>query len=174
MALSASYTMSQVYGSPTQVSFVDTSTGVNAAVVSRRIYITDENGDYIVVDGTTTDYNLWSGFPGTTSITLALLTQDIAATVRVDWVNISGTVLYTSSTLTHFPMYAKDYYIFLIKSQQSNRKLQSHANFWPNTLRLLGEIKMAYDSINLIQDISASQAALDRAAALIDKPSNFF
>lgn len=172
--LSVNFTTSQVYGSPSQIVFADTTTGVDVAVVSRRIYLTDENGDYVVNTGTTTNYEVWSGFPGTTSITLSPLTKDMALLCRVDWINISGAVLYTKTVLTHFPVYAKDYYIFLIKAQSSNRKLKDNAKFYPNLLKLLGEIKMAYDSIALISDISSCQAALDRAKLLIDKPSYFF
>lgn len=174
MALTVNFTTSQVYGSPSQIVFADTSTGTDAAVVSRKIYMTDESGDPVVVSGTTTSYELWSGFPGTTGITLAALIKDMALNIRVDWVNISGTVLYTKTVLTHFPVYAKDYYIFLIKAQSSNRKLKTHANFYPNLIKLIVEIKVAYDSIALIYDISSCQAALDRAKELIDNPANFF
>lgn len=174
MSLSVNFTNSQSYGSPSNLSFLDISTGSDVLVTGRRIYLIDENGNYIVESGVVTNYNLWAGFPGTTSITLDLFLSDKAFSGRVDWVNSGGAVLYTKPILSHSPMYAKDYYIFLIKSQQSNRKLQSHANFWPNTLRLIGEIKFAYDSINLMSDISACQSSLDRAADLINNPSNFF
>lgn len=174
MPLSVAISTSQIYGSPSLITFNDDSTGSDGSVAARRIYLTDENGDDIVEEGITTAYNLWSGFPATTSITLDLFLRDTAFSGRVDWVDSGGTVLYTIPVLSHSPMYAKDYYIFLIKSQQSNRKLKDHANFWPNTLRLIGEIKFAYDSLNLMSDVSACQSSLDRAAELINNPANFF
>lgn len=177
MALSVNFSTTQSRGTPSKITFTDLSTGVDAAVVSRRITLTDYNGDTYVQDGTTTTYEVWSGFPGTTSIILTILTilnQDRAFLIKVDWINISGTVLYTKTILTLCPIYLKDYYINLIKSQSSNRKLIDHANFYQNEIKLLCSIQEATTAVSEITDIASAQAALDRGKKLIDNQSNFY
>jgi hypothetical protein len=170
------FSVSQTIGEPTKINFQDDSTGVDTqSIVKRRIYPTDKNGDEVVVAGTTVAYEEWNSYPGTTTITLALLpTQDLALDLRVDWLNASNVVQQTLTLRRDFTLYAVTYFIFLIKSLANNPKLKYSANFWPKTIELLGYIKMADDAILLLNDISASQAALGRAKLLIDAPSNFF
>jgi hypothetical protein len=71
-------------------------------------------------------------------------------------------------------LYAKQFYVGLIKSQSSNDKLKSFGNYYQNLIKLLVSIKEAEDSITLLDDISSSQAALNRAKKLIDSPYNFY
>lgn len=174
MPLTQNFTTSQSLATPNKITFTDTSTGTDAAVVSRRIYPTDSDGEEVVEEGTTTAYEEWSGFPGTTTITLDLLTRDTALSVRVDWVNSGGTVLYTKTISVPAIMYMKAYYIFLIKCQQSNPKHITRNNFYENIIKLLNDIKNATDSLTLIDDIKSSQAAMDRGYELINNPSYFF
>lgn len=174
MALSQLFSISQTIGFPSKIILTDSSTGTDAAVVKRRVYITDKDGNYIVVSGTTTDYEEWDDFPATTTITLDLLTSDKAVNVRCDWLNTANTVLYTLTLLRDFTLYAKTYYFSLIKAQSSNPKLKDSANYYQNFIKLLVSIKEADDSVLLLSDISSSQAALNRANTLISSPSNFF
>lgn len=172
MALTENFTATQVLGFPSQILFTDTSTGSDAAIAARRIYLLDSDGEYNVVEGTATDYEVWAYASATK--TLDLLLQDKAFVITVDWVNSAGTVLYTKTTLTGFLLYAKTYYINLIKSQSSRRKLIDHANFYTNEIKLLCSIQEATNAIDLAGDIGSAQAAMIRAKELIDNPSYFF
>ena len=176
MAIVQGFTTSQTLGEPDKINLTDTSTGTDAAVVSRRVYITDKDGIYYTEDGTsaTSAYEEWANFPSTTTLTLDILTQDRAFNIRVDWINVSGTVLYTEPELQDYTLYAKTYYINSIKSQSSNNQLKNHANFYINLIKLLVSIKEADDSVLLLSDISSSQAALNRAKKLVDNPSYFY
>lgn len=168
------FTATQVWGTPNEILLTDTSTDLNVAVVKRRVTITDKDNTGIVESGTTTTYEEWNDYPATTTLTLAVLDSDKAVDVKVDWLNTSNTVLYTKTIRYCFSLYAKQFYVGLIKSQSSNDKLKSFGNYYQNLIKLLVSIKEAEDSITLLDDISSSQAALNRAKKLIDSPYNFY
>lgn len=175
MALTQDFSTSQTLGESSKITLTDGSTGTDAAVVSRRISLIDKDGEYLVKEGTTTDYEVWADFPTTTTIELDVLDgQDRALNVRVDWVNSGGTVLYTKTTLSQFSLYAKTYYLNLIKSQQAVEKLKDSGNYYLNLIKLEASIKQAADAVTLLQDIHSAQGALNRAKKLIDNPQNFF
>lgn len=175
MALSVNWSHSQVLGYPSKLYLTDSSTGTDAAVTGRRIYITDFNGDAVVQSGTTTTYELWGDFPATLSKTLDILpTSDKALLVRVDWVDSNGDERYSKETLIYCNLYAKTAYLNLIKSLQGNSKLKDVGGYFSNVIKLVTSIKQSEDAVNLLSDISSSQAALDRAKELIDNPSYFY
>jgi hypothetical protein len=172
MALSVDFSTTQALGTPGRITITDDSTGSDADVVSRRITFTDNAGNTHVVEGTTTAYELWPIADDT--ITLDLIEEDWAFNVKVQWLNSSNVALYQKTTLILFPLFLKTYYIGLIKSQSSNRKLIDHANFYDNEVKLLCSIQEATNAVNLADDIGSAQAALYRGKTLIDNPSNFF
>lgn len=172
MAITPNFSLSQVWGASNEIVIADTSTGSDVSISARRVYLEDNVGNFLVETGTTTDYEEWEYAED--SITLDVLTQDMALNVTVEWVDSIGDILYTKTVLTHFPLYAKTYYSFLIKAQSSNTRLIDTGNFFANFIKLCSLIKAANDSIEDISDISSSQAALNRAKKLIDNPSNFF
>ena len=172
MPLSENFTATQALGYPSQIIFTDTSTGSDGDIAARRIEVVDSNGDYIVEEGTTTDYEVWPYADAT--ITLDLLTIDRAVYITVYWVNSGGATLYEKTELTVFRLYSITYYIYLIKSQSSNVKLKDNANFYQNEIKLLCSLQEAYDSVYYAGDIKSSQAALTRAKSLVDNPANFF
>ena len=178
MPLTQSFTTSQVLGESSNIVLTDTSTGTDVLVVSRRVYITDKNGLYYGEDGetsTTAIYTEWDNFPGTTTLTIEdVLTQDRSVNVRVDWIEEDGDVRYTATDLQDYTLYAKTLYINSIKAQSNNNQLKAHANFYINMIKLLISIKEADDSVTLLDDISSSQAALNRAKKLVDNPSYFY
>lgn len=174
MAITQNFTASQVYGQPDAIVLTDTSTGTDGAVVGRRVYLTDSNGEPVVEDGNSNDYESWPDFPSTTTITLDVLLKDMALYVRVDWLDSGNSVLYTKTSLVLFPLYLKTYFINLIKAQSSNEKLRDSANFYANEIKLLCSIQEAITAVTDIEDIRSAQAALDRGKKLIDNPQNFF
>jgi len=172
MAIVENFTATQALGFPSQIAFTDTSTGSDGAIASRRIYLVDYSGNYIVEDGTSTDYEVWAYADAT--ITLDLLEIDMALYITVQWLNSGGGVLYEKTELTLFRLYSITYYIYLIKTQSSNIKLRENANFYLNEIRLLCSMQEAYDAVYYAGDIASAQAALTRAKQLVDNPSYFF
>lgn len=172
MPLSENFTAEQALGSPSEIIFTDTSTGTDGTITSRRILLLDSNGDYIVEEGTTTNYEVWDYADST--ITLDVLDIDMALYITVQWLNSSDVVVYSKTELTVFRLYSITYYIYLIKTQSSNIKLRENANFYLNEIKLLASLQEAYDAVFYAGDILSSQAALTRAKSLVDNPSYFF
>ncbi len=172
MPLVESFTATQSLGFPSRITLTDTSTGSDGAIAERRVTVVDSNGDYLVEEGTTTNYEVWPYADAT--ITLDLLTIDRAVYITVYWVNSGGATLYSKTILTVFRLYSITYYIYLIKSQSSNVKLKDNANFYQNEIKLLCSLQEAYDSVYYAGDIKSAQSALTRAKSLVDNPANFF
>ena len=82
LALTVNFSTSQTPGSPGDIIFTDTSTGSDGSVTQRRIYIQSAAGDYLVESGTSTQYEVWSGFPGTTTITLEDILEEIVGDIK--------------------------------------------------------------------------------------------
>lgn len=172
MAFVPDFTATQVLGQPSQIVLTDTHTGTDAAVVAARVVITDSAGNSIVESGNTNSYSPWANIANPLTLTV-FSTKDKAVYVTVNYVNISGTTLYSKIYLKGFLLYAITYYIFIIKSQSSRPQLVDKANFYDSTIKLITEIQNATTAITY-NDIMSAQAAMDRVYQLISKPSYFF
>ena len=76
MPLTPNFSTSQAVGEPSVITVTDTSTGSDAAIASRRVYLVDYEGNYVVAAGTTTAYTPWP--LAQTSIDIDCLTEDMA------------------------------------------------------------------------------------------------
>lgn len=167
MALDVNFTAEQTPGAPGDILFTDTSTGSDVAVTQRRIYIQTDEGDYLVEDGTTTEYEVWSGFPGTTTITLEdILDKDYACRVVVQWLNVSNVVLYDKTLYYGFTCYNEDFDYELTQSVAGNPKLMSDNNWWPNKSLLRNYIDSGNNAVSRNSDISAAQQCYDLATEM--------
>ena len=172
MALSVSFTAGQTPSSPNLVGLVDTTTGTDAAVVSRRIYITDAGGNAVVPSGTTTAYIEWGNFPATTTISLNILTEDMALNIRVDWINISNAVLYSDENTFCFDEYLKQFAYELVQGLVPPVTLDT--NYAENLAKLWVAIKGAENSVTFANDIQASQNCLNQGTYLKTYQQLFF
>ena len=80
MPLTPNFGASQNSGTPSTISFTDTSTGSDVAITKRRIYLLQANGTYLVPSGVTTNYVDWA--LANSSISLDVLSKDSALTVK--------------------------------------------------------------------------------------------
>lgn len=167
MALSVDFSVQQIPGSPGDIVFNDLSTGVDAAVVTRRIFIQAVDGDYVVIDGTTTEYEVWADFPATTSITLEdILTEDISARVVVQWLNVGGTVLYDDTQYVGLTCFNEDFDYELTQNVTGNQLLINDNNFWKNKLLLQNYIDSGDKAIERYSDIVSAQKCYSLATEL--------
>lgn len=109
MALTPNFSASQVEGAPSEIVLTDTSTGSDVTITQRRVYLRTPLGEFLVEEGTSEDYEVWSGFPGTTSITLDVLDKDYALTITVQWLTAGGTVVYDKTYLIGFTLYNEEF-----------------------------------------------------------------
>lgn len=164
MALTVDFTTEQTPGSPGDILFEDISTGSDGTITQRRIYIQAASGDYIVKNGTSTIYEVWSGFPGTTSITLEdILDKDYGCRVVVQWLTAGGNVVYDKTHYIGFNCYNEDEDYSLTQNVASNQLLMNDNRFWVKKCLFSELIDSGDQAIERASDINAAQQCYDLA-----------
>jgi hypothetical protein len=172
MPLVPNFTASQYSGTPSVITLTDTSTGSDVTIVSRRVYLLQANGTFLVPTGNTTDYILWDLVDP--SISIDVLSQDSALSITVQWMNAGNTVV-TSKTISFaFTAYNETFYYGLTESQVANSNLTASTNWYQTKLILRVEIDSADQAITFASDIYSAQAALNRATFISTNQSYFF
>lgn len=173
MALTVSFTVGQSASAPADVVFTDTSTGSDAAVTQRRIYVTDSNGAAVVPSGTSTSYIAWALASNPVTVS-DLLTQDIACTITVQWLNSSNTVLYTSTDVFCLREFNIQQFIYLIQNQALNPGIVQDTSYFNNLCQYWINIVGAETMITEAEDLAGSQACLNRATLMLNDESFYF
>ena len=172
MPLTPNFTASQFSGTPSVITLNDTSTGSDVAITSRRVYLLQANGTFLVPAGTTTDYVVWDLVD--TSIDLDVLSQDSALSITVQWMSSTNTIV-TSKTISFaFTAYNETFYYGLTESQVANSNLSASTNWYQSKLVLRVEIDSADQAITFASDIYSAQAALNRATYISTNQALFF
>ena len=174
MSYIASFTATQYVSVPNLIVFNDTSTGTDAAIKSRRVYMQQSNGAYLVESGVTPpDYEVWSLAVGNT-ISYNVLNKDYALNITVQWLGITDNILYSSTVSYGFSTYAKIYNTKLSKAQVSSPSLLDGDNWLSTKFALNTYIKAADDAISLGAGIAIAQLSLNKAKFIIDNPKLVF
>jgi hypothetical protein len=173
MPLTVNFTVAQTPFNPAIVILTDTSTGSDTNVTQRRIYFTDYNGNPIIPSGATTPYVQWNISDAT--ITVNLLPTDMALNVRVDWLDVSNNVLYTTNTNYCFAQNSLNFfYSNLIQPQSETYNIVQDTNYFSNCAIFWINIIGAQQSVIIGNDITASQACLNRTLFMIQNQADFF
>lgn len=173
MPFTQSFTVAQTPLNPSIIVITDTSTGTpTSPIVQRRITITDYAGNYIVPTGTTTNYIIWA--VGTNPISLDVLTQDMAVNIKVDWYQSGAIIEYTLNANYCFTQFSKQFLYYLIQLQSQNYNIIQDNSYWNNVGILWTNIIGALNSIEIGNDIAASQACLNRTNYMQQNQSIYF
>lgn len=167
MALTPNFTSSQNSGNPLLLTLQDTSTGSDVLITSRRVYLLKSDGTYLVPTGTTTNYIVWAyNLP---SIDISVLTQDYALSIQVDWINVSGTVLYTKTVASGFTAYSETFYYNLTQGQVTiqSPNIALSTNYYQNKMLLRVLIDSGNQAISFASDIYSASICYDSASYLI-------
>jgi len=160
----ASFSISQTLGMPETITLTDTSTGDDAAVVERRVFLVKSDGTYLVPVDTSTDYIVWDYADD--SIDIDAMDKDYSLSITVLWVNVSGTTLYTATVLTTFTMYNDDFEYSLISQEANGDASINNTNWLYGRMKLRLAIDDATNAITAASSITNSQAANDRGTYL--------
>lgn len=171
MALTPSFSVSQSGTSPGTVTLEDTSSGSDAAISVRRVYVSDSSGTYLT-GNSTVDYDTWLLI--NTSISLDILTQDTACEIRVDWCNSGGTVLYTETNSYCLAQYAKNFLYSIVQSQAQTPGVVQDTSYFSNLAQMWANLRGAINAVEVASDLSASQASLNRCINYENNESFFF
>lgn len=174
MALTVSFTASSVAGEPSQIIFVDTSTGSDGTITSRRIYISDTDGNFLVESGTTTEYEVWP-IPLADDITLDVLTKDMAVKIVVQWLNVSNVVVYDYTISAEgFTEYNEEFDYELTQQMTGNPLLINDNKFWDYKSKLRTLIDAGNQAILNAADLYNAQLCYDAATNLRLNSPYFF
>ncbi len=175
MPLTPNFSTSQQAGLPSNVIITDTSTGSDGAIVARRVFLTNYEGEYVVASGTTTNYTPWP--LAQSSISIDCLTQDTALTVTVNWVDAGGVTLYTKTSLAGFTLYNETFYYSLTQGQAAvgnpSYILQDNAYF-QNKSKLRCLIDSGNQAVTLGYDITSAQECYDLATYMVTNQNLYF
>jgi hypothetical protein len=173
MAFSPSFTVSQDLSNPGAVTLTDDSSGSDAEITQRRVYFTDESGNYIVPSGTSTDYVLWP--LATNPITInSLLQVDTSVNILVEWLNVSNAVLYDDNNDFCLRAYNKQQFVYLIQQQALNPGIVQDGNYYSNLCQYWINIQGANTMVVDAEDLSGSQNCLNRATEMLQNESKYF
>jgi hypothetical protein len=172
MSFIENFTATQYISAPNLIVFDDTSTGTDVAIAKRRVYMQKSDGTYLVVDGTTTDYEEWA--LANTTISYDVLDKDYALTITVEWLDALNIVLYSKTVDYCFSTYSKIYDVKLSKAQVSSPSLLDGDNWLSTKFALTTYIRAADDAISLGAGITIAQLSLNKAKFIIDNPKLVF
>jgi hypothetical protein len=165
MSLTANFSTSQTYGIPNSINFVDTSTGTDDNITSRRIYLKTAANTYLVEKGTSTNYEEWNYSDAT--ITLDVLDKDYGLQVTVEWLDSFNAILYTKTyDALGFTLYNETFDYQLTQILSGNPLIINDNNFFPNKSELRTNIDAGNQAIYFATDLFAAQQCYDRATSL--------
>lgn len=161
MALTPAFTISQSALNPALITATDTSTGSNILITQRRIFFQTSQGTYLVVAGTTTQYNPWPLANAVQSF--SVLDTDQALAITVQWCDINGGVVDALTQLYCLAEFNKQFFYYLIQQQGLTPGILQDSNYFSSLSIYWMNITGAIKAVEIGADIAGSQNALNRA-----------
>jgi len=172
MSFSPSFSVSQGYV-PSTFSVIDTSTGSDGSIVTRHILIQTNTGSYLVTSGTTTDYILFPLSDGSTKTLSNILSQDYCVSITVQWLSVSGTVLYSASGLYLFAQYNQQGLYGAAKAIVQQPNLVQSQNYFNGLTTWWMYVRNAISACDVGGDISGSQEMIDAATNILNNQTYY-
>lgn len=179
MSLSVSFTTSQVIGAPSEIVIVDTTTGSDVLAVSRRLALVTATGQYLTEAGLfdTATYISWPIADGLT-LTLDVLDEDMALDITLDYLNVSGGVVASDTSLEGFTLYNMSYMYTLTQDQalqnQPPPMIIQDSNYYNNKSIFITEIDSGNNAITYGGDIVSAQNCYSRATYMRINSNSYF
>jgi hypothetical protein len=158
--LTPNFTANQTALLPTTLSVTDASTGSDAAITQRRIYLIKADETYLVPSGTTTDFIQWAYAQSIKTIA-NVLSEDVALNIQVDWLDVDDEVLYTKTILYDLPNFGELFDLGLCKQMASTPNIINSTDFFLNKMKFRVCLDSAAQAVSLGDDIYSAQGALD-------------
>lgn len=174
MPLTPNFSTSESLSSNNLITFVDSSTGSDISLTSRRVAILLANGKWLDTGGsesTTIVYHTWD--IGDTSVELNLLTKSTVGNVTVDWMT-GATATYTKTILCEWDLYDYCFLFGLLSAQTSYPARTDNQGYWQDSFKMITNLFQSEQAVELMDDLYSSSAALDRNYYMITHQNNFF
>lgn len=152
---------------PAQIVLVDTSTGADAAIVSRQVLFNLASNSLFV------PAQPWA--LAAASITYGILTNDLALNVTVNWLAGDGvTVLYSSSQIYAFTNFSELFYYGLTQTESSSPLTVQGENFYRNKELLRLYLDSAKQAIAVGADLYSAQSCIQKAIFMCQQHQIYF
>ncbi len=165
MPLNASISVAPTI-TPSNVVVTDSSTGADAAIVSRIITVYDYTNAVIG----TFQFPLAVG----ASISINVFTQDTAANFVTTWLDVNNVVLYTASELFVGVGYNQAFLYNLTQAQTGNPNIIRDNRYYNAKISLIVEIDSAQQAITQASDLAGAEFAITRANYIISNGNKYF
>lgn len=166
MPFTPSIAVGQTGADPSLVVITDNSSGSDVLIISRKLTITDSQGNPVVPSGNSGSTITWA--LATNPVSLTLLSQDAALSIRVDWLNVSGVSLYDYTEEYPLLRYNKNQFVYLIQQQALKPSIVQDKDYWNKLceyyINIIGGITMVEDA----DDIAGSQNCINRATTMLN------
>lgn len=172
MSFTPSIAVQQSALTPSNITIVDDSSGADAAITQRRVYVQTATGTYLVPSGTSTDYTQWA--LSDTSIILNILTEDQCCNILVQWLNVSNTVLYIYEDTYPFPEYNKQFLVYLVSAVGLEPGTVQDSNYSGNIALFWTNIIAGINQVTFGSDIAGGQNCFNRATYMRLNEGDFF
>lgn len=169
--MAASFSVSQSASTPSNVTVTDTSSGLSGTITQRRVFVSQADGTYLTGNGTV-NYDAWA--LADAAITLDILSQNTAALIKVQWLNVSNVVV--DEVENTFPLceQGKQFLYYLIGLQGLTPGVYQDTNYSGNLGLLWTNLIAGINAITYGNDIAAAQACFDRATYLQQNQNLFY
>jgi len=159
------FTATQTVGEESTVTITSVTSGTDAAVTQRRVYLQMDSGEFLVPTGVTTDYNQWALADSSIDID-ALGDSDKALRIVVEWLDVNDAVLYDSTQYVGLTLYNESFDYSLTQLMTSNAALIGDNNFFPNKELLRTYIDGGNQAMSFANDLYNAQLCYDKATDL--------
>lgn len=166
--------VSQSALTPANITIVDDSVGSDVNIVSRRVSFQTAEGTYITTTGASSSiaYEAWAY--ADVNKTWTLLTEDMALLITVQWLDISGNVLYTYSNFYPLTKFNKNFAVYLGQLQALSPGILQDNNYVMNMATFWAYITYSIVMIEEAADISSSQNLMNKATLMRLNESKYF
>lgn len=176
MALSVAITSAQSLGTPSIIVLTDASTGTDATVTNRKVYLRTATNQYLTEtqqSSSSVAFTNWPISDGAT-INLDVLTEASTLEVTVVWTTGAGTTVYE---LTDVITFTNQNYIFqlgVLADQTSSPGVLQDTNYYNSLVQFIVNLDNAEVAAGTGDDLYSSQGALNRNQIMIDNETQYF
>lgn len=161
--MSASFLVSQSASTPSSLTVTDNSTGLSGTITQRRVYVSNAYGKFLTGNGVV-NYTEWA--LAEASIVLDILTEDIGALIKVEWLNVSNVVVAEVENTYPLAEYNKQFLYYLAGLQGLTPGVYQDSNYSGNIAIFWTNIIAGINAVEYGNDIAACQNCFNRATQM--------
>lgn len=166
-----SFTVSQSALSPNTITVTDTSTSVPVSVTQRRIFVRDAYGVYLTGDGTI-NYTEWNY--ADSSIDLAILTQDTAANILMQLLDVNNVVVDEVNDNYPLSQFGKQFLFYLVQLQGLTPGIYQDSNYSGNLALFWTNIIAGDNAVIFGNDLAGAQNCYNRETEMRLNENKYF